>query len=351
MKAWLNTLPTWLLSRDCVLVTVARVEGSTPREAGASMLIGVDETGQTLQVDTIGGGHLEWQATDIAQKMLAGSEPIHPIHFERFNLSARLGQCCGGVVWLIFEKIAPDHSQSWQAFIKALEQGACLLRTLRHDQSHSTWTTQSTGKNRVQLDHSTAKKSTVGKSQTPETLWQFEQEILGSPFTVYLFGAGHVGRAVVEALRPLDAKIRWIDSRDHGFPEHQEAHIDYVSSDEPEDEIARAPANSYFLIMTHNHALDFRLCLALFKRNDFAYFGLIGSESKRAVFEHRLHARGVDTLRFQEMTCPIGIQGIYSKEPALIAVSVVAQMLQVHTTRLQTERIYGGKTYQSSNLS
>jgi len=168
MKAWLNTLPTWLLSRDCVLVTVARVEGSTPREAGASMLFGVDEKGQTLQVDTIGGGHLEWQATDIAQRMLAGSESTHSIHFERFNLSARLGQCCGGVVWLIFEKIPSDYSQRWQASIKALEQGACLLRTLRHDQRHSTWTTQATGKNRVQLDHSTAKNQRREKVRRPK---------------------------------------------------------------------------------------------------------------------------------------------------------------------------------------
>jgi len=76
MKAWLNTLPTWLLSRDCVLVTVARVEGSTPREAGASMLFGVDEKGQTLQVDTIGGGHLEWQATDIAQRCWQAPSPL-----------------------------------------------------------------------------------------------------------------------------------------------------------------------------------------------------------------------------------------------------------------------------------
>ncbi len=347
MKAWLSHLPTWLQARDCVLVTVARVEGSTPREAGASMLIGVDQAGKVLQVDTIGGGHLEWQATDIAQGMLTSLGATN-IHFERFNLSARLGQCCGGVVWLIFEKITSQQEQSWQSSIQALEKGSCLRRTLQQDENHSTWTTQASGKNRVQLEHNIAKRTSAEKGQLAEALWHFEQEILGSPFTVYLFGAGHVGRAVVDALRPLDARIRWIDSREEGFPDDKDAYIEYVTTDHPEDEIALAPANSYFLIMTHNHTLDFSLCLELFKRHDFAYFGLIGSESKRAVFEHRLRARGVDTLRFQEMTCPIGIQGIYSKEPALIAVAVIAQMLQVHTARIQTDHIYGGKIYQSS---
>jgi xanthine dehydrogenase accessory factor len=150
---------------------------------------------------------------------------------------------------------------------------------------------------------------------------------------VYLFGAGHVARALVRQLLPLGAAITWIDTRDDAFAGVDVDGLQTLVTDTPESEVADAPPGSYFVIMTHSHALDFALCEAVFKRRDFAYFGLIGSRSKRVSFTHRLLDRGLAHDRLDEMTCPIGIPGIVGKEPAAIALAVAAEIMQIHGTR------------------
>ena len=82
--------------------------------------------------------------------------------------------------------------------------------------------------------------------------------------------------------------------------------------------------------MTHDHSLDQRLCEQILRRDDFAYFGLIGSLAKRRNFETRMRRRGLDAQKFERMTCPIGIGGISSKQPAQIAIAVAAEILQVY---------------------
>ena len=103
-----------------------------------------------------------------------------------------------------------------------------------------------------------------------------------------------------------------------------------ICTDTPEAEIDAAPAEAYFLVMTHDHALDQRLCEQILRRDDFEYFGLIGSISKRRNFETRMRSRGLDPGRFADMTCPIGIGEINGKQPAQIAISVAAEILQVY---------------------
>ena len=95
-------------------------------------------------------------------------------------------------------------------------------------------------------------------------------------------------------------------------------------------EIVNAPAGAWFLVMTHDHSLDQLLCEQIFKRDDFTYFGLIGSKAKRRNFETRMARRGLDPAGFKRMTCPIGIDGIGGKQPAQIAISVAAEILQVY---------------------
>ena len=151
-----------------------------------------------------------------------------------------------------------------------------------------------------------------------------------APIELYLFGAGHVGSALVSALRDLPVEINWIDTRDDMLPKSPYVGVTTICSDTPEAEIDAAPAGSYFLVMTHDHALDQRLCEQVLKRDDFAYFGLIGSLSKRRNFETRMRRRGIDAHRFEGMICPIGIGGITSKQPAQIAISVAAEILQVY---------------------
>jgi len=262
MSCWSDTVKRLRQSQaSAVLVSVDSIVGSTPREPGARMIVTATEL-----FGTIGGGNLEYQACRIARDQLESGDENG---LRRFPLGAGLGQCCGGLVNLMFEKL--DADSDWDSITR--EQA------------------------RIEL---------------------------------YLFGAGHVGQAVVRALQDLPVNIHWIDSRDDMLPLNARPGLDLICTDTPEAEVDAAPTASYFLVMTHDHSLDQRLCEQILKRDDFAYFGLIGSHSKRRNFETRMRRRGVDPQKFEGMTCPIGIGGINSKQPAQIAISVVAEILRVY---------------------
>jgi xanthine dehydrogenase accessory factor len=132
-------------------------------------------------------------------------------------------------------------------------------------------------------------------------------------------------------LAHIDCRIQWIDTRDEAFPAAIPENVVCVTTDTPEAEVAAAPAGAYFLVMTHSHPQDEALAERILARDDFAYFGLIGSVSKRRQFERRLEARGVPPARLAAMTCPIGIDGIAGKEPEVIAIAVAAELLQVRS--------------------
>jgi xanthine dehydrogenase accessory factor len=155
---------------------------------------------------------------------------------------------------------------------------------------------------------------------------------------LFLFGAGHVGRAIVRALAPLPFCITWIDSRGDAFPTDLQPQVVVRVSTAPQDEVAKAPAQAFFLIMTHSHPLDLVVGARVLERNDFAFLGLIGSETKRARFTSRLRAMGTPPHALARLTCPIGIPGIASKEPAAIAAAVAAQLLILGERRLQMAR-------------
>jgi xanthine dehydrogenase accessory factor len=174
---------------------------------------------------------------------------------------------------------------------------------------------------------------TVERKGPPETARDVWREPLSAPPTpLALFGAGHVGRALVLALAPLPFAVRWIDSRDGAFPQHVPANATPVPTADPEAEIARLPADALVLVMTHEHPLDLAITAAALARG-FPFVGLIGSASKRARFEKRFRAIGLPERRIRELACPIGLPGIEGKEPAVIAASVVAQLLQVREKR------------------
>lgn len=322
---WLADLTHSLAGgEDAVLVTVARTQGSVPREAGATMVITASGSHQT-----IGGGHLEWQAIQHARHCL--TNPNAQPEIIRYNLGARLGQCCGGVVWLLFETVRAETLADWQDHERAIQQGATLQRQLDNQSGESRWAPHA--------QSATPAVSLIIDAQ----LWAFSQTFERPCFAVYLYGAGHVARAVVRQLALLGADITWIDDRDEGFDGFDLDALDGAGSapirlnklitDCPEETVAQAPAGTYFLIMTQSHALDFTLCEAIFRRRDYAYFGLIGSASKRATFEHRLRARGLEKSRLAEMTCPIGLPGIAGKDPASIALAVAAEIHQIRHTR------------------
>ena len=317
MTEWLPTLAARLAAGETVvLVTVAHTVGSTPREAGATMLVGGGPG-----VGSVGGGQLEWLASDAAHGLLDSAGPPRLV---RLALGPSLGQCCGGIVWLVLERIAPNSAADWQHRADAVASGQGLRRQLGVDDDASRWSVVAP----AQAPHSSAQLLADG------TRWALTHLVGGSDFPVTLFGAGHVGEAVVRALAPLGARISWVDTRDDIFPAELTAGVQAISTDSPEAEVRAAPPGSYFLVMTHSHPLDFALCEAIFARRDFAWFGLIGSASKRSNFTRQLVIRGLDPDRIADLNCPIGIPGIEGKHPAVIAVAVAAQLQQVREARL-----------------
>jgi xanthine dehydrogenase accessory factor len=147
-------------------------------------------------------------------------------------------------------------------------------------------------------------------------------------FVLQLYGAGHVGRAIVRALADIDCRVQWIDEREDEFPPGPDpSHVLRLCVEPVEAEVAQAPPGTHFLVLTHSHDLDLRITEAVLARADFAYLGLIGSATKRARFVRRFTDSGLPAEVLARLTCPIGLPDIAGKEPAVIAAAVVAQLL------------------------
>ena len=251
-----------------VLVLVSATRGSTPRETGAWLALGADRL-----IGSIGGGHLEWQAIAAARELLqqGSASPLNG-QSRRYALGPSLGQCCGGSAELQFHYLADA-----------------------------------------------AAASRLGGLDPPRT-------------PVAIFGAGHVGQALVQALLPLPFSLRWIDSRDGLFPAGLPATVQPESSDPVQLAVPELAPDSRVLIMSFSHAEDFELVAACLQRQreraDLPFIGLIGSQTKWASFRQRLQARGFGPQELAAVICPIGLPGIAGKQPALIAASVAAQLLQ-----------------------
>lgn len=214
---------------------------------------------------TIGGGHLEWRAIAVARERLAAG--LAGPHDVPYPLGPALGQCCGGAVTLRTQALDAGCLDEWPA-------------------------------------------------AEPR-------------FFLQLYGAGHVGRAIAQLLDGLDSRVQWIDEREAEFPAAPSApHIERVCVEPVEAEVALAPPGAFYLVLTHQHDLDERITEAILRRGDFGYLGLIGSATKRARFMHRFEQRGISAGSLARLTCPIGVPGIDGKAPEVIAVAVVAQLLQ-----------------------
>jgi xanthine dehydrogenase accessory factor len=264
-----------------IIIEVRNARGSVPREDGTWMWVSKDAS-----FGTIGGGHLEFQAMAKARELLvqmhqsdkhratSNTTPASEI-IEHFALGPSLGQCCGGAL----------------------------------DVAYSVWSAEK-----------------VKQLQRPE-----------QRFFLQLYGAGHVGQAIIRALAPIACTVQWIDERsefeklsdDSLFTKGatQNFQLDRICVDSVQAEVTLAPAQACFLVLTHSHALDLEIVDQVLRRNDFKYLGLIGSATKRARFERQLRERSFSAQDLEKLTCPIGISGVAGKEPEVIAASVVAQLL------------------------
>lgn len=319
MPPWLAALPDLLATGDTELVSVLRVAGSAPREPGATLAVGLAQT-----ADTLGGGHLEWEAIAHARARLLSGRP--PPEILRFTLGPGLGQCCGGVVWLLFERIPASERAAWQQRAEALRQGSSLERMLAAGMPDSRWSLESEGECSAVLS-------------SGEEDWHWQQRCRAWRMELMLFGAGHVGQALVRVLAGSDIRIRWVDPREDAFTGPLPDNVVAVVSDDPVEEVAPATPGSAYLVMTHRHDLDLELAWHILRRDDVRGFGLIGSMSKRARFEHRLAARGITPERLAAMACPIGLPGISAKDPTSIAIAVAAQLLSWRDSPRPTDSV------------
>jgi xanthine dehydrogenase accessory factor len=142
-------------------------------------------------------------------------------------------------------------------------------------------------------------------------------------FDVVLFGAGHVGKEVARILERLPCRLTWIDPRPDVFPQSIGRNVKVVIEEEPAWMVDEAPPGAFYLVMTHSHALDLGIVERVLRRNDVAFLGLIGSQTKAAKFRLRLQQREISSER---LVCPIGLFKA-GKHPAEVAVSAVAQLL------------------------
>ena len=209
---------------------------------------------------SIGGGHLEFKAEEIAQEMLL--ETADSQRIEHFKLGPSLGQCCGGSCSILFE----------------------VFRPLR--------------------------------------------------MNLVLFGAGHVGQTLVGILQALPINVFWIDSRMTTIKPNAGPNVKIIESDEPKDEIARMPANTSYLIMTHNHQLDYDILCSVINRGDGDYIGVIGSDTKWRKFQARLAHQGYKPESYAKIFCPVGLREVTGKRPMEVAVSIAAQLIQHHNHKL-----------------
>ncbi|MDX1506996.1 MAG: xanthine dehydrogenase accessory protein XdhC [Woeseiaceae bacterium] len=333
MNEWIEDLADLSAADErIVIVTVAGIRGSAPREVGAKMLVTAADT-----IGTIGGGQLEYQCTRLAVGMLE-SDTAPAI--QTFPLGAAMGQCCGGVVEILFEPVAADDA-SWIRELQALhgQREAAVLVTAIGARHKSVVTADKVFGAAATAEIAFAREllgsggtATLHAGDSRDCLYE---PIVNPDFNIAVFGAGHVGSAVVASLAQLDCNIRWIDSRRHIFraaPRNART----IETTEPALEVTAMPAGSFYLVMTHSHALDFDICDRILRRNDARYCGLIGSRSKRRRFEKRFREQGMPDVLIESLVCPIGVDGISGKKPAEIAVAVAAELLQA---REQTRKV------------
>jgi xanthine dehydrogenase accessory factor len=311
-KVWARVRETIERHGKAGLLSVVGAAGSVPRETGARIVLRPDGG----FYGTIGGGRLEYEAIAAARAALAAGRGAAILR--DWPLGPNLGQCCGGAVKTLTETFDATDMPAVRR-LEETEMVGAFMADSRID-----------GEGRVARRIA---RGAAGK-HVEEALRAFDtkhfQEHFGESTTpILLFGAGHVGRAVVLALAPLPFSVRWVDSRADQFPQYVPQNVVTVRTDAIERELAEAPRDAMIVVMTHSHPLDFDITLAALRRRSFDFVGLIGSETKRARFMSFARQMGLPEGDLERLVCPIGIMEIKGKEPAVIAAALAAQLLIV----------------------
>jgi xanthine dehydrogenase accessory factor len=402
------------IAEPLVRVTVASVDGSTPREAGAAMLVmpesplprgeggvrgsdlsiahnpspgaarhplprgeGAKRTlsslrakGEAIQpspaniggllrsarndakvavgrdatIGTIGGGQLEFEAIAHARAMLAEAEAASSPwrrDLRSWPLGPSLGQCCGGAVRVLFEYFGAAEREAIDR-LRMASRHALVLRPATSGEPPLILTARQEARDlplhvaRVASDMLSGTRPR-GPAFIPARkgadAW-FIEPVGQTRKPLVIYGAGHVGRAIVRAIAELDFAVTWVDVDAARFPATMPEGVTPVIARDPAAIAQTAPPGAYHLVLTYSHALDLAICHALLSQPAFGFLGLIGSVSKRARFLKRLAESGISPAALARLTCPIGIGALRGKEPATIAIAVAAQLIE----RLEAER-------------
>ncbi len=331
MMGWLSELAEMVAAQGPVVrVGIVHAEGSAPRGPGAAMMVAVQSfTG------TIGGGALEHEALNAARAMLPeghGSEPEWRRSVRDYPLGPSLGQCCGGRVRLLFELLAaPELAALGAAMSAGADRAeAIALRPLtsgspmefahhrKDDRDH--WP--------LPLRRQIREMLSGVRPRGPILAAGWYAEPLGPDLApLFLYGAGHVGRAVAKLLVELPFEVHWVDTDAARYPDPLPPRVLPLIAADPARAARHAPAGAWHVVMTFSHAIDLAVCRTVLARGDFAYLGVIASKTKRARFLRRLRDAGLPEAAVARLQAPIGLPGLEGKEPAAIAVSLAADLL------------------------
>ena len=302
MDSWISLLVESLeKGQGCTLVMIANVRGSSPRDAGAFMIVDKDN-----MTGTIGGGALEFQAIELARALpWQSSETGFMRHWRDYALGPNLGQCCGGHVTLLFEYYSPKMLADLQ---KLMREGGTLFHNHTSDELPYLCDTA------PYLYHNQPRSLTTAPTSSQDYL--------------YIYGAGHVGRALMDVTSGLGLRRIWVDDDKARFPAESAPDSERVIAKDMSIIAHHAPANSYHIILTYSHQIDEEIVRAVLTKNAFLQLGLIGSQTKAARFKSRFQKAGLSDEVIDRMICPIGLADIRSKKPAHVALSIAGQIAQ-----------------------
>jgi xanthine dehydrogenase accessory factor len=294
-----------------VRVVIAGIDGSSPREAGAAMLVWPDG-----QSGTVGGGALEWEAASRARAMLASGRTTE---VTRVALGPTIGQCCGGAVTLVAER--------WDAAGVANLTGDVIARPLPGASSEMP----------LPVSRILARARGEGVVTATRIVQGWLVEPVARPTReIWVWGAGHVGRALVAVIAPLPGmRVTWVDTDAVRFPDTLPDGVIQRIAPNPGTLITDAPPHAEHFILTYSHPLDLDLCHRLLTHG-FRSLGLIGSATKRARFRSRLAALGHTDAQIARIACPIGDPSL-GKHPQAIAVSVAAGLLSGQSAQVSAK--------------
>jgi len=281
-------------------VVIAAVAGSAPREVGATMLVWPGG-----QSGTIGGGALELTAADHAMAALKSGEA----RLEAIPLGPALGQCCGGRVKVLTE--------IWDAGTLPDTADTIVARPLPGTAAEMPLA--------VRRYLTQARNASAPVHPAVLSGWMIEP-VSAPTRSIWLYGAGHLGRAIVRTLAPLpEVEITWIDTAQGRFPKDIPDGVTPLLSTNPADAVRHAPAHAEHYILTYSHAFDLEICHRVLSQS-FAFCGLVGSATKWARFRKRLADLGHGPQQIARITCPIGDPAL-GKHPHAIAIGIAAALL------------------------